>query len=192
MPGGAIGCPSHGSTATRRRRHCEDFAKHSVWVIWVRVQAIKRTLRMSLIVGLRQSTKLVHFMVVNVVIRLSWYSWASISCHRCRLRRPGYLPPWVSEETWSSMQNLASRAVAWLDWYSRVASVAWMSDWAGPRRNNERRANHGSPRWSMGSGRGCWEKTQERKEKLWNRQPVKVPESSRKFQRYDVRNQSPR
>lgn len=27
-----------------------------------------------------------------------------------RISRPGYLPPWVSEETWSSMQNLASWA----------------------------------------------------------------------------------
>ena len=27
-----------------------------------------------------------------------------------RISRPGYLPPWVSEDTWSSMQQLASRA----------------------------------------------------------------------------------
>lgn len=54
-------------------------------------------------------------------------------------RRPGYLPPWVSEDTWSSMQQLASRAAEQRErgkpWKPKVkhalmSVVFWSVSWA--------------------------------------------------------------
>ena len=96
-------------------------------------------------------------MVVNVVIRLSYLVMillgfkflSSVSIAEA----PGlFAPVGVGGNlVLHAESRLPGGSLA--GWWVQADPGTMMSDWAGPRRNNERRANHGSPRWH--GGRGC-------------------------------------